>query len=321
MADALVSPAVGGAFWAVSGFALYRCGAGARRGQDGSLPLTGVLGAFVFAIQMVNFAIPGTGSSGHLGGGLLLAILLGPQAAFLTLASVLVVQALFFADGGLLALGCNLFNLGIIPIFLAFPLCYAPWAARARTAATLAAALAALGLGATAVALETWLSGLSSLPLRAFLAALVPLHLAIGLVEGTATVALVRFLARARPGLVTPPAGTRWQGAALVGLLAIVTGGGLTLAASRAPDGLAWAMARVQGGRGEASAPGAVHRTLARVQDAAPMPGYAYRGQAQPTRDQTSLAGLLGGLLTLALVTLAVLALRAGRKPGHVPEV
>jgi cobalt/nickel transport system permease protein len=63
------------------------------------IPLMGAIGAFVFAAQMINFAIPGTGSSGHLGGGLLLAILLGPHAAFLTLASVLTVQALFFADG------------------------------------------------------------------------------------------------------------------------------------------------------------------------------------------------------------------------------
>ena len=84
----------------------------------------GVAGAFVFAAQMLNFAIPGTGSSGHLGGALLLAILLGPEAAFLVMASILAVQALFFADGGLLALGCNIFNLGFFPAFVAYPLVY-----------------------------------------------------------------------------------------------------------------------------------------------------------------------------------------------------
>jgi cobalt/nickel transport system permease protein len=68
--------------------------------------------AFIFTAQMINFTIPGTGSSGHLGGGMILAILLGPYAGFLTMASVLAVQALFFADGGLMALGCNIFNLG-----------------------------------------------------------------------------------------------------------------------------------------------------------------------------------------------------------------
>jgi len=125
MADALLSPAVGGALWVASAATLAWC---ARRvsaqGEDHLVPLMGVLGAFVFAAQMINFAIPATGSSGHLGGGLLLSILLGPHAAFLVIASVLTVQALFFADGGLLALGANIFNLGVFPCFVAYPLVY-----------------------------------------------------------------------------------------------------------------------------------------------------------------------------------------------------
>ena len=73
---------------------------------------------------MINFTIPGTGSSGHLGGGLLLAVLLGPYRAFITLASVLIIQSLFFADGGLLALGCTIFNLAFFPAFIALPFIY-----------------------------------------------------------------------------------------------------------------------------------------------------------------------------------------------------
>ena len=92
--------------------------------DEHKVPLMGVLGAFIFAAQMINFTIPATGSSGHLGGGMILAILLGPTAAFLVMASVLTVQALFFADGGLLALGCNIFNLGFFPCFIAFPFIY-----------------------------------------------------------------------------------------------------------------------------------------------------------------------------------------------------
>ena len=115
MADALISPAVGGAMWAVSAAAVAWCSKKVKEDLDErKVPLMGVLGAFVFAAMMINFTIPGTGSSGHLGGGLLLAVLLGPHAAFLVIASILVVQALFFADGGLLALGCNIFNLGFI---------------------------------------------------------------------------------------------------------------------------------------------------------------------------------------------------------------
>ena len=79
---------------------------------------------------MINFTIPGTGSSGHLGGGMILAILLGPHAAFLVMASVLTVQALFFADGGLLALGCNIWNLGVYPCYLIYPLIYKPLVGR-----------------------------------------------------------------------------------------------------------------------------------------------------------------------------------------------
>ena len=97
MADALLSPVVGGTMWAVSAGAIACCSAKLRKElDDRNVPLMGVLGAFIFAAQMINFTIPVTGSSGHLGGGLLLAILLGPHAAFLTIASVLVVQALFF---------------------------------------------------------------------------------------------------------------------------------------------------------------------------------------------------------------------------------
>ena len=123
MADALISPAVGGTMWVATAAVTVYCAKKVREENDpAKIPLMGVLGAFIFAAQMLNFTIPGTGSSGHLGGGLILAILLGPEAAFLTIASVLGVQALFFADGGLLALGCNIFNLGFSPAFVAYPL-------------------------------------------------------------------------------------------------------------------------------------------------------------------------------------------------------
>ncbi|MHB8941892.1 MAG: energy-coupling factor ABC transporter permease, partial [Desulfobacteria bacterium] len=102
MADALLSPAVGGTFWAGTiGAIAYASKKLKAHLDDRKIPLMGVLGAFIFASQMINFTIPGTGSSGHLGGGMILAVLLGPYAAFLVMASVLTVQALFFADGGL----------------------------------------------------------------------------------------------------------------------------------------------------------------------------------------------------------------------------
>lgn len=96
MADALTSPTVGAVMWAGTAALIgYSAKKVRERGDDRMVPLMGVAGAFVFAAQMINFAIPGTGSSGHLGGGLLLAALLGPYAGFLVVASVVTVQALF----------------------------------------------------------------------------------------------------------------------------------------------------------------------------------------------------------------------------------
>src|SRR5208337_4574407 len=125
MADALISPAVGGVMLAATaGLTVYSARNLKEEIDDRKIPLMGVLGALVFAAQMINFTIPGTGSSGHLGGAMLLAILLGPYAAFLTMASILTIQALFFADGGLLALGCNIVNMGGFACFIAYPLIY-----------------------------------------------------------------------------------------------------------------------------------------------------------------------------------------------------
>ena len=120
MADALLSPAVGGAMIAVSacsiGYAIKKVES-SDVGEK-KLPLMAVSGAFVFAAQMINFTIPATGSSGHIGGGMLLAGILGGFPALLTIAAVLIIQCLFFADGGLLALGANIFNMGVIPCLI-----------------------------------------------------------------------------------------------------------------------------------------------------------------------------------------------------------
>lgn len=205
MADALISPAVGATMWAATAGVMAWCARRVKETRDDRLiPMMGVLGAFIFTAQMLNFTIPVTGSSGHLGGGLILAVLLGPYAAFLVIASVLTVQALFFADGGLLALGCNIFNLGFAPAFIAYPLLYKLIAGKDRVgarawAAAMVAAIVGLQLGAFGVVLETRLSGISELPFKTFALIMQPIHLAIGIVEGLATAAVVAFVARARP--------------------------------------------------------------------------------------------------------------------------
>ncbi len=329
MADALLSPAVGGAMWAATAVTVAVSSRHLqRRMEDQAVPLMGVLGAFVFAAQMINFTIPGTGSSGHLGGGLLLAVLLGPQAAFVTLASVLTVQALFFADGGLVALGANIFNLGVFPCFVAYPLVYEPLAgprpSRGRIGvASVAAAVLGLQLGALAVVVQTVLSGVSELPFGSFALLMQPIHLAIGLVEGLVTAAVVAFVGRARPEVLARGAagaqGLRRRVVAL-GVVAALVGGGLSWFASSQPDGLEWSIAGVTGSEELHGPTGGVHGALARLQEkTAVLPDYGFRpagegaegAEAWPAVDPgTSVAGILGGGLTLVLAGGAGLLLR-----------
>jgi cobalt/nickel transport system permease protein len=226
--------------------------------------------------------------------------------------SILVVQALLFADGGLLALGANVFNLGVLPAFLAAPLVARPLMARGREGAgILLGAVAALGLGALGVVGQTAASGIAALPLLPFLAAMLPVHLAVGLVEGAATLALWRVLRDRRPeGSFAAPAAVRSTGGLLAGLLlaAALTGGGLTWLSSERPDGLEWSVARAA--KAEPAAEGRLHLLLARAQvKIAALPGYAPRGAA-PSRPATSAAGLAGAAATLGLVALGAVLLR-----------
>jgi cobalt/nickel transport system permease protein len=161
MSDALITPLVGGTMLATSSGAIgYSIKTLKAEIFEKRLPLMAVMGAFLFAIQMINFAIPGTGSSGHIGGGMLLAIVLGPAAGFLTMACVLLIQALFFADGGLLAFGCNLINLGFFTAFVAYPLVFKPIIGKGLSkgriiVASLLAAVVGLQLGSIGVVVET----------------------------------------------------------------------------------------------------------------------------------------------------------------------
>jgi len=327
MADALLSPAVGAAMWTATAATTVYCAKRLREEPDPArVPLMGVVGAFVFAAQMINFTIPGTGSSGHLGGGLILAILLGPEAAFLVMASVLTVQALFFADGGLLALGANIFNLGFFPAFVAYPFIFRPIAGRDPSAARLAvasviAAVVGLQLGALGVVLETTLSGVSALPLVPFAAVMLPIHLAIGLVEGLVTAAVVVFVSRAQPEILARRSAGEGLGGvatrsviAALGLAAVVAGVFLSLFASASPDGLEWSIANVAGAP-ELEAAGPVYEWAAALQERlAFLPDYSLG--ASESAAGTSVSGVVGAAITLALVAGvgALLAWRARRR-------
>jgi len=169
-----------------------------------SVPLMGVMAAFIFAAQMMNFPVAG-GTSGHLLGGALVAILLGPWAAIIVMTAVVGVQALIFQDGGLAALGTNVFNMGVITVFVGYGLYWtlarfahvAPWV---RMAGPFAAAWVSVQLAALATTFELALSDTS--PLNVALPAMMGGHALIGIGEGLITTAAVAFIWTTRRDLL-----------------------------------------------------------------------------------------------------------------------
>jgi cobalt/nickel transport system permease protein len=316
MADALISPAVGGTFWAISGGLIAYCARKVKQSiRDNIVPMMGVMGAFVFAAQMINFSIPGTGSSGHLGGGLLLTILLGPYAALLVIASVLTVQAFFFADGGLLALGCNIFNLGLFPAFIAYPLIYQPLVRNHNISgrawsASVSAAVAGLLMGASSVVVQTMASGISDLPFGTFAMLMLPIHLAIGVMEGLATAAVVSFVKRARPESLAGMEANAGIRPVVAGLLiaTFLIGGAFSWFASSQPDGLEWSISKSIGSPEPTTHMDDMHQRLADVQQkTAILPDYSFKNSGEESTSWpevsagTSASGIVGGLITLIL--------------------
>ena len=258
MADALLAPAVAATMYVasgtVAGLSIHKL---KQDDEPQKLPTMAVTSALVFAGQMINYTIPGTGSSGHMCGGMLLSALLGPQAGFLSMIVILAIQCLFFADGGLMALGANIWNMAFYGCFVGYYLIWRPimqskWRTNNRVriiAASVLGCVLTLQLGAFSVVLETTLSGITELPFGAFLALMQPIHLAIGLIEGVVTAAVLVFVYESRPELlrdVDAAAATirRSLKSTLIILAVVVAvvGGGLSLLASSNPDGLEWAL-------------------------------------------------------------------------------
>lgn len=275
MADALVAPAVAATMYAASaaagGYSLKKTG---LEQDSRKIPVMGVMGAFVFAAQMMNFSIPGTGSSGHICGGVLLAAILGPYEAFITMISILIIQALMFADGGILALGCNIWNMAFYSCFLGYFCIYRPilrkgYSAKKIVIASVIANIVSLQFGAFSVVIETMLSGITDLPFSVFVTSMQPIHLAIGTVEGLVTGAVLVFIYRTRPELLDKNIADKridYRRFIIVfAAAALVTAGGLSLLASSHPDGLEWSIAKTTGDE-EIQAEGTAYSTAENIQ-------------------------------------------------------
>lgn len=330
MADALLSPGVAGVMYAASAVAAGHSVHKLEQNRDTTdkiIPTMGVMGAFVFAAQMINFTIPGTGSSGHLCGGMLLTAIVGPYAAFLTMIGVLLIQCLLFADGGLMALGANVWNMAFYGCFVGGLF----WKAmmqrgiskRKIVVASLLGCVLTLQMGALSVSVETLASGITELPFTAFLLAMQPIHLAIGLVEGAITAAVLVFLQQARPALLwqtqtideakQPLTLRRTLG--IVAVAAAMTAGVLSLFASAFPDGLEWSLQRITGST-ELDASGPVQAFFARIQSlTALLPDYNLAGSESAAG--ASAAGLIGAAIVLAaVVVLGKILKKAAQRHG-----
>jgi cobalt/nickel transport system permease protein len=175
-----------------------------RKLGDRHVPLMGVMGAFIFAAQMLNFPVIG-GTSGHLIGGALAAILLGPLAGTLIMACVLIVQCLVFQDGGITALGANVFNMGLVACFTGYYLYRAVVSIlgesrRSTLVGGFVGAWASVFVASIFCAIELAVSGRS--PLGVALPAMAGVHALIGIGEGLITSAVLAFVTATRADLL-----------------------------------------------------------------------------------------------------------------------
>ncbi|OQY87322.1 MAG: cobalamin biosynthesis protein CbiM [Anaerolineae bacterium UTCFX1] len=257
------------------------------------VPLMGIMAAFIFAAQMLNFPVAG-GTSGHLLGGALAAIVLGPWAAMLAMTAVIAVQGLLFQDGGLLVMGANILNMGLITVVVGYGLYRGAINRSRKTRLTVAGVAAWLSVmaGALLTSLQLWLSGTARL--QVVVPAMLGVHALIGIGEALITVGALAFILQTRPDLLgensaSAQSGRGWVFAGAIISLAVVL---LSPLASAFPDGLE----RVAENHG--------FLQLAQTSPYEIIPGYTVPFLGD-TSLSTVVAGLVGVLIVLALSILA----------------
>jgi cobalt/nickel transport system permease protein len=337
MANELLSvPVATGALAIAAGALSFICRKVRQVIATEKLALMGILGAFVFAAQMVNFQIPAMpGTSGHMVGAVLLAIILGPHLGTVVISSVVIIQCLIFQDGGLLALGCNIINMGIVPCYLGYFLYKLVTAGQFSSLKSyigaMLACLLALEAGAILVPIQAALSGVLAVPFSTFLITMIGVHFMIGFIEGLITVAVLAYLQQVRPDVVLDslPGKVRLSRTAVLVTLAVVTvitGAGLSLLACDFPDGLEWSYAERPDQPDFESVISNDDSRITAVDDFQSkyslLPDYSGRtskfGQlaveeADLSAGWTSFAGVVGSAVTMGLIWLAAWFLRKRR--------
>jgi cobalt/nickel transport system permease protein len=338
MANELLSVPVAGGTLAIAAAGLgIVCKKARKIITSDRFALMGIMGAFVFAAQMVNFQLPAMpGTSGHMVGAVLLAILLGPDAGAIVISSVVIIQCLIFQDGGLLALGCNLINMALVPSYLGY-LLYRTFTAGKSSSiriyiSAMLACILAVEAGAILVPVEAGVSRVLAVPFSTFLITMLGVHFLVGFVEGLITVAVLSYIQQVRPDIVADalPGRVRLSKKAVLVTLVVftvITATGLSLLACGLPDGLEWSYAERPDQPNFEPIVSNQDSTIAAVDDFQAkyslLPDYAIRSTALGKTGQgdsegispgwTSFAGIVGAVLTMVFVWLAASLLRKGK--------
>ena len=273
--------------------------------DDHLVPLAGIMAAFIFAAQMINFPVAG-GTSGHFIGAALATVVLGPWLGILVMTAVITLQALLFQDGGLVVMGANILAMGVVPALISYGF-YRAAVKRSRRTQLLTVAgaswLAVMG-GALLVSLLLGFSGTSSF--RVAVPAMLGIHAFIGIGEALITVAAFSFIRNARPQLLQTSAvagGRGWIAGGIIVTLLVVL---ISPFASGFPDGLEWV----------AEENGFLHTAVS-----APfqiLPDYTIPALGE-TGLSTILAGVIGALV-VAVIAFGLAHLLRGKKLENRPE-
>ncbi|MFJ1913996.1 energy-coupling factor ABC transporter permease [Streptomyces sp. NPDC088147] len=205
--DGFIDLPVSAASGAVAAGAVAVSLRGARRELDErTAPLAGLVAAFIFAVQMLNFPVA-AGTSGHLLGGALAAILVGPYTGVLCISVVLLMQGILFADGGLTALGVNITDMAVVTTVVSYALFRAlvkllPRTRRSVTVSSFVAALVSVPAAALAFTFFYWIGGTTDIPIGKVLTGMVGVHVLIGIGEAAITALTVGAVIAVRPDLV-----------------------------------------------------------------------------------------------------------------------
>ncbi len=300
--DGFLSTLVAAVCWLVILAVLaYALRAAQRTLDERLIPLAGIMGAFIFAAQMINFPVAG-GTSGHFIGAALAFIVLGPWLGLLTMTAVIALQALLFQDGGLVVMGANILVMGVVPGFIGYQI-YRLGVGRSRTVQVPVTGSAAwLSIMAAALVTTLLLAFSATTSLRVALPIMLGVHALIGIGEVLITLAALAFIARTRPSLLQKGQENGRGSWAIIGLIIAILVVLIAPFASGHPDGLEWVAGLTGFGDAAQEAPFQL------------LPDYTI-----PFLGETALSTILAGLVGALLVAVVLISLtRLLRKSGRV---